>query len=156
LTRDATGPAGAVVHYTPPAVTDHANPMDPTVAVCTPPSGSTFPIGTTTVTCTASDALDYNSPVSSTFTVHVVGAPGQLAALYWDVRDYGPALANTVRIAGEAVDNANTPRACLALDAFIVEVATRIPPFPPVERAYLIAAAAQIQAVLACGDSWIP
>ena len=156
LTRDATSPAGAVVHYTSPKVTDQADPTDPPAAVCTPPSGGTFPIGTTTVTCTATDAADSNSPVSSTFTVTIVGAPGQLAALHWDVRDYGPGLANTVLIAEHAVDTENTPRACLALDAFIIEVQTRIPPLPPVTRAYLIAAAGQIQAVLACGASWLP
>jgi hypothetical protein len=156
ITVDATGPAGAVVHYTAPAVTDQANPMDPPKAVCVPPSGSTFAIGTTTVTCTAADAADYNSPLSTMFTVHVVGAPGQLAALYWDVRHYGPALANTVLIAEHAVNTENPQRACLPLDAFIIEVATRIPPLPPVTRAYLIAAAGQIRAVLGCGDSWLP
>jgi hypothetical protein len=156
ITVDATSAAGAVVHYTAPAVTDLANPTDPPKAVCTPTSGSTFPIGTTRVTCTATDAADYNSPDSSSFTVTVVGAPGQLHVLHYAVRDYGPALANTVLIAEHAVGTGNTPRACLALDAFVVEVATRIPPFPPVTRAHLIAAAAQIQAVLACGDSWLP
>jgi hypothetical protein len=156
ITVNATSAAGAVFHYTAPAVTDEANPTDPPAPVCTPASGSTFAIGTTTVTCTATDAADSNSPVSSTFTVTVVGAPGQLHVLHYAVRDYGPALANTVLIAEHAVSSENTPRACLALDAFVVEVATRIPPFPPVTRANLIAAAAQIQAVLACGDSWIP
>src|SRR5439155_22274372 len=36
------------------------------------PSGSTFPFGTTTVTCTASDADDTPSSVSTTFKVTVV------------------------------------------------------------------------------------
>jgi hypothetical protein len=156
VTVDATSAAGLVVRYTSPTVTDQANPTDPPKAVCTPTSGRTFPIGTTTVTCTATDAADSNSPVSSTFTVTIVGASGQLTALHWAVRGYGPGLANTVLIAEHAVNTENTPRACLALDAFIVEVATRIPPFPPVTRANLIAAAGQIQAVLACGDSWLP
>jgi glycine rich protein/HYR domain-containing protein len=156
ITVDATSAAGAVVHYIAPKVTDQANPTDPPKAVCTPPSGSTFAIGTTTVTCTATDAADSNSPVSSTFTVTVVGAPGQLHVLHYAVRDYGPALANTVLIAEHAVNTENPQRACLPLDAFIVEVATRIPPLPPVTRAYLIAAAGQIRAVLGCGDSWLP
>jgi hypothetical protein len=156
ITVDATSPAGAVVTYTVPTVYDQANPLDPPTAVCTPPSGSTFAIGTTTVTCTATDPDDYNSPASSSFTVYVVGAPGQLAALYSAVQGYGPALAYPVLIAEHAVDTENTPRACLALDVFILEVATRVPPLPPVTAAQLIAAAAQIQAVLSCGDSWLP
>jgi len=86
ITVNATSPAGAVVTYTPPAVTDQANPSNPPAALCSPPSGSTFAIGTTTVTCTATDPADYNSPVSTTFTVTVIGAAGQLAALYQQVR----------------------------------------------------------------------
>jgi len=65
-------------------------------------------------------------------------------------------LANTVLIAEQAVNTENPLRACLPLDALIVEVATRIPPLPPVTRAHLIAAAGQIRAVLGCGDSWLP
>src|SRR5262249_29560737 len=38
--------------------------------VCNPPSGSTFPIGTTTVTCTVSDAC--GNTASCSFTVKVV------------------------------------------------------------------------------------
>lgn len=37
---------------------------------CTPPSGSSFPVGTTTVTCTATDACGHTS--TKTFTVTVV------------------------------------------------------------------------------------
>ena len=48
ITVDATSDAGAVVNYNEP------NVLDATV-VCDPPSGSTFPIGTTTVECTATD-----------------------------------------------------------------------------------------------------
>jgi hypothetical protein len=62
----------------------------------------------------------------------------------------------TVLIAEHAVNTESPQRACLPLDAFIVEVATHIPPLPPVTRAYLIAAAGQIRAVLGCGASWLP
>lgn len=150
ITVDATGPKGAVVTYTAPAVTDQANPASPPAAVCTPPSGSTFPIGTTKVTCTATDPADANSPVSTTFTVTVVGAAGQLAALHQAVQDLGPGLANTVLIAERAVAAKNTESACLALDAFVIEVATRIPPLPAATFASLLAAAERIQAVLGC------
>jgi len=47
----ATSATGAVVFYPPPHL--HSTcPTDP-IVICTPPSGSTFPIGTTTVTCRA-------------------------------------------------------------------------------------------------------
>jgi hypothetical protein len=43
-----------IVTYTTPIATDNCGPA-PTVT-CTPPSGSIFPAGTTTVTCTATDS----------------------------------------------------------------------------------------------------
>jgi HYR domain len=44
-----------VVNYTTPTATDNC-PLPPNPVACTPPSGSCFPRGTTTVTCTATDA----------------------------------------------------------------------------------------------------
>ena len=46
---EATSAAGAVVTFT-------ATATEGGVVSCTPPSGSTFPLGTTTVTCTATNA----------------------------------------------------------------------------------------------------
>jgi len=52
ITMPATGPSGAVVSYSASA-TDN---VDPTLPVaCLPPSGSTFPAGTTIVICSATD-----------------------------------------------------------------------------------------------------
>ena len=45
------GPDGAIVNYPDPLLSDGCEP--PTNPSCTPPSGSLFPIGVTTVTCTA-------------------------------------------------------------------------------------------------------
>ena len=69
ITTNATSPQGATVTYTPPTVVDEDSPLPP--VNCTPASGSTFLIGTTTVTCTVTDSDDSNSPVSQTFTVTV-------------------------------------------------------------------------------------
>jgi hypothetical protein len=52
-TVEATGPAGAVVTYTATA-TDDKDPAP--VITCTPPSGSVFSLGPTTIRCTARDA----------------------------------------------------------------------------------------------------
>ncbi|MFC0032108.1 VWA domain-containing protein [Micromonospora chaiyaphumensis] len=52
-TVEATSPAGAVITY-PASATDNVDgPLTPT---CAPPPGGTFPLGATTVTCTATDA----------------------------------------------------------------------------------------------------
>src|SRR5262249_46935750 len=55
------GGMGAVVTYPPPTVSDNCPGV---TAVCTPPSGSTFPVGCTTVTCTATDASNNISTCS--------------------------------------------------------------------------------------------
>lgn len=63
----APGQCEAVVNYPPPMVTDNC----PGVTFsCDPPSGSTFPLGTTTVTCTATDASD--NVTSCSFSVIVL------------------------------------------------------------------------------------
>jgi hypothetical protein len=71
ITTNATSPQGVVVHYTPPTATDESGDSSTALVTCTPASGSTFAIGTTTVTCTATDSDDTNSPVSQSFTVTV-------------------------------------------------------------------------------------
>src|SRR5262249_28725869 len=70
ITVDATSPSGAVVTYTSPATHDDVDGDG--IATCTPASGSTFEIGTTTVTCTAQDAAG-NVAEPEMFTVEVVG-----------------------------------------------------------------------------------
>ena len=62
----------AIVTYTLPMATDSAgNPLAATVS-CDPPPGATFPLGTTTVTCTATDPGATPTTVSDTFTVTIV------------------------------------------------------------------------------------
>jgi hypothetical protein len=78
VTADATGPHGVVVSYPVPAVTDTGNP-NPPVATCTPSSGALFPIGTTTVACSAADPDATPATVSISFDVTVEGAAAQLA-----------------------------------------------------------------------------
>ncbi len=65
ITVPATGAAGAVVTFTASAVDNLGGALTPT---CTPVSGSTFPVGPTTVTCTATDTT---GTASKTFTITV-------------------------------------------------------------------------------------
>jgi Ca2+-binding RTX toxin-like protein len=65
-TYEATGPAGAMVTFTATA-TDLVD-TTPTV-VCAPPSGSTLPVGSWSVTCTATD--DSGNFSTGTFTITV-------------------------------------------------------------------------------------
>ncbi|HEY1019922.1 MAG TPA: HYR domain-containing protein, partial [Sediminibacterium sp.] len=71
ITVNATGAAGAVVTYVAPVGTDNC-PGASTVRTAGPASGSVFPIGTTTVTHTVTDAAGLTT--SCSFTVTVAGA----------------------------------------------------------------------------------
>jgi uncharacterized repeat protein (TIGR01451 family) len=62
----ATGPGGAVVTY-PVTATDGVDGL--LVPTCAPPSGSLFPVGTSTVTCTATDAAGNTGRATASFTV---------------------------------------------------------------------------------------
>ena len=152
-TVDATGPAGAVVPYTAPTALDEDSPAAATVS-CSTPSGSTFAIGSTTVTCTATDADDSNGPVSQSFSVTVVGAAGQLSDLANAVSGLRPggSLANKVAAAQSALVAGNTAEACEALNMFMREVLTQTGRHVTAATAVgLVSAAQQIEAVLGCG-----
>jgi hypothetical protein len=63
-------PSGATLSYKPPTATDGADPS-PSVS-CTPSSGSHVAVGTTTVTCTATDATGNHASDSFKVTVTYV------------------------------------------------------------------------------------
>jgi hypothetical protein len=65
---EANGPSGSVATYTAPTATDAADGPEP--VSCGPASGSTFPLGVTTVTCTASDS--HGNTSNASFTISVV------------------------------------------------------------------------------------
>lgn len=75
-TADASG---AVITYTDPTATDIVD-ANPTVS-CVPASGSTFPVGHSTVTCTATDAT--SNSWSASFGVDVTYDPGVTWSVVW-------------------------------------------------------------------------
>jgi hypothetical protein len=64
---EANGPSGSIVNYTVPTANDAVD--GPQLVSCNPPSGSTFPLGMTTVTCSASDS--HGSTSTASFTIRV-------------------------------------------------------------------------------------
>jgi len=154
ITTDATGPSGANVSYSAPKVADGDDTSPPT-ASCSPKSGSVFPIGTTTVHCSATDTDDTPSTVSTSFTVTVRGAAAQLADLDQAVQNTrgGKGLAPTVALAERQAAGRHPLLACQTLNLFIIEVQLETPwRIPAGTAAQLIAAARQIQAVLGCAQ----
>ena len=72
VTVEATGPSGAAVSYTASA----SDLVDGAVDIsCSPASGSTFALGTTTVQCSATDAHSNNATGSFSVTVEDTTAP---------------------------------------------------------------------------------
>ncbi len=69
VTVEATGPSGAVVSYSMPTATDAVD--GPRTVTTSHPSGSSFPIGTTTVTFSASDLASPPNIATATFQVTV-------------------------------------------------------------------------------------
>ena len=150
ITVDATGPNGAVVSYAASAVDD----VDGSVPVtCVPPSGSTFPIGTTTVSCDASDAA--GNSANASFNVHVKGADEQLDDLLELVvtESLGPgnSFSDKLRHAQDALAAGDQTATCEHLDAFRNQVQAQFgKKLTPAEATELVDAANRIQAVLDC------
>lgn len=152
ITVDATTSQGASVTYVATATDEPGD--DPAASVhCDPASGSTFPIGVTTVSCTATDDDDANSPVKATFTVTVKGAAQQLSDLVAAVQGVGSgtSLADKVRAAQAYLNAGDIPDTCSTLSAFIREVQAQSgKSIPAAQASQLVADAQRIQAVLAC------
>lgn len=71
-TLEATSPMGAIATFSTTAtdIVDGARPV-----ICSPASGSTFPLGTTTVNCTSTDVHGNSSSASFTITVRDTTPP---------------------------------------------------------------------------------
>jgi hypothetical protein len=153
LVVDATSRAGAVVTYAVSA-TDAVDPS-PAVA-CTPPSGSAFGFGATTVDCTATDAA--GNTANASFAVYVRNASEQLHALQETIADYqlkhglGADLSRYLNLARKYLDRGQTQHARQQLDQFLAAVertAAKTPPWlSPAQAAALAEAGTRIRAVL--------
>ncbi len=134
-TGEATGPNGAVVTFVPPTASDNLD-SNPDV-VCTPASGSTFALGLTTVTCTATD--DAGNSSSATFkvteqdttppvienmppnqSIEIVGIVGSMVSFALpttlDSVDQNPAV-SCDHLSGQMFPYGTTIMTCMATDA---------------------------------------
>ena len=153
VTVNATGPDGTVVSFSP-AVDDVVDP-EPTVH-CVPASDSLFPIGTTRVDCTTSDALG-NTSAPQAFNVHVKSAPEQIGDLTNKVLGFlgrsalSPVLRARLQSAATALIGRNSALACRLLREFISVVrAVPVSVLPQAKKDELIGDAMRIRAVIGC------
>jgi RHS repeat-associated protein len=103
---EATGPTGAVVNFAP-AATDQFDPHPSVTA--TPPSGSVFPLGVTTVTVAATDA--YGNRSTGTFLVTVRDTTPPRLTLPADQQYHATSSAGAVVqfVGATATDAVSTP-----------------------------------------------
>jgi hypothetical protein len=145
VTVNATSPSGAVVTYDP-AATDN---VGVTSLLCEPASGSVFPVGSTTVSCSASDAAGNSS--SKSFSVSVIGAREQLANLMEYVKSRGlpngtaNPLINQLKSAYSEQGNE-----CKKMSDFIEMVSKKSSDIHPDDAAYMVAEANRIKGALGC------
>jgi hypothetical protein len=150
ISVNATSTSGATVNYPLPVASDPGDATAP-APDCSPTPGSVFRIGITTVTCTATDPDDANSPVNTSFTITVKGAAAQLADLYQAVQGVGPgtSLADKIAQAQSYLAAGDITDASSALDAFIHEVAAQSgKSIPAGQASQMISDAQRIQAVM--------
>jgi hypothetical protein len=153
ITVDASGPMGTTVNYTPPTVVDEDTPTP--AVMCDPAPGSTFAIGTTTVTCSiAGNTDDKTSAAQATFTVTVNGAGTQVTALAGNVQTLPPvgtSLNAKLQTTTQQLQAGNVHAACNTLMAVINEASAQTGRHLTVDQAnQVIAQTEQIAAVLAC------
>jgi len=149
LVVSATGPDGAHVSFSVFATDD----VDGATAVsCSPASGSLFAIGTSAVTCTATDAA--GNVAAASFCVQVRGVSEQLDDLETVLRldpGAGAGLGPRIDAARSAVASGRAKSACAILGAFDREVVARTgTSISPYSAGKLLARTARIRAVLAC------
>ena len=122
-TVNATSPAGAVVTFEEPSVSDNCSVASVT---CSPVSGSTFAVGTTTVTCIATDGSGNTATCSLTVKVKSAAEQvGDLSALVQSMLiETGIQNALYVKLQNALTSNiaGKQSAACGALKAFLNEV----------------------------------
>jgi probable HAF family extracellular repeat protein len=120
IVTDATTPSGAVVTYALPSALDTV--AGAVASVCTPPPGSVFPIGVTTVHCTATDGSGNTSGASFTVTVRNASAEWDALALLVTGVGPGQSLAAKVRSARTAFEAGDVATAVSSLRSLLEEV----------------------------------
>jgi subtilisin family serine protease len=139
----------------PKAVTYSASATDlvdgPVPVTCLPASGTKFPIGTTTVSCSAKDASGNSATV--TFTVTLVEQLPDLSGLIYmaQMLSNDPKLDAALKHLGHAISHNHKKHACktLARAETALEAAKKL---APLDRALLQGLLGQIGAALECDD----
>jgi N-acetylneuraminic acid mutarotase len=147
ITTDATTTGGAAVTFSASAndAVDGARPV-----VCSPSSGATFAIGTTTVNCTAADTR--GNMAAGSFTVTVRSASQIITGLVAQVAiDSFQQGSNLLQNMLKSIDSGNISAACGQLGAFTSQVQAQAgKKLTTTNAAALVSAATDARAALGC------
>jgi len=152
FTVNATTLTGGVVNYN---IASHDN-VGVVSIDCSKISGTSFPMGDTNVTCTASDAA--GNSVSGSFVVSVLNAPLQMQNLVEYIRGLGaPAgttdpLVNQV-LAAEGSSQTDNHVACVKMNDFISMVSKKGRDLPYGSTGFMTSEATRIIGVLGCSTT---
>jgi outer membrane protein assembly factor BamB len=147
ITAQATSPQGAIVTYSVSATDPDDAASTP---LCTPASGTLFPIGTTQVSCVSTDTNA--NTASAIFVVHVEGAEEELADLLFAIKQtQARTLASKAKKIEAFVAGNKQNKACNALNSFIGAVNGRVGRgLTAAQAADFSARATNIEHVLGC------
>jgi hypothetical protein len=149
---DATSPAGATVGFSSPAAEDRCSVRS---VSCTAPSGGVFPIGTTSVQCTANDFANHSAACS--FTVQVKG-PAEQAQDLIDIINGLPGVGDGIKsslvaklTAAITAIGSERPSACAMLQSLANEVQAQAgKELTTIQAAELAERIARMRAALGC------
>ena len=130
VTGQATGPSGATVTYKANATDVVDGSVTP---ACTPPSGSTFAYGNTTVTCTATDA--HNNKATGTFDVNVQNKIPPTLSISSPANNVIIKTA-TPTVSGNAIDIVSISKISWKIDTGLVSTVSGIAPGPDVNWSF--------------------
>ena len=151
-TVNATSPLGAAVNFDNVPVHDN---VGVTSRSCEPPSGSSFPIGTTQVTCTASDAAGNSASIS--LSVVVINAHDQIGNLIDRIEAMNlpdgtvEPLVNQLRAAFD--ETADGSSACKKMYDFMSMVQKKNSNISSGDAAYMLSEASRILSVMNCAPA---
>ena len=149
---DATSPRGAVVTFATPAVSAGTDPTASCASASGLMSGSTFPMGDTTVTCQARDDGTGNMATLD-FVVTVSGPMTQLVNLLRAVQTLPPgtSLPDKVQAAATALRAGDVTGTCTTLRAISNEARAQSGKhLTSLQAGYVATSSTRIRAVLAC------
>jgi hypothetical protein len=155
LVVDASSASGAAVTFSASA----SDIADPDVAVtCGATSGTTFPIGVTTVTCTATD--DFGNAATGSFTITVKSASAQVADFQQEVANLDlqegteTSVQSKLSSALESLAANNVTAACGSLTALVNQVNAQIgKKITAADAQVIVATAERIRATSGCSNT---